>query len=504
MTAGSPGWLLRHELRLAWRTAGGGRMWLLLLFGGALWAAVHFVAWGSLSALNKLPDGQIPVPAIAIAGGVFWLFASIMVSQTVAHAVAALFDRGDLDLLLASPIPQRTVFLVRGIGIALSACLLPALLMFPFAHAGVVVGRWGLLGIYPVVIALALGSAAAGMALTMSLVALLGARRAKTVAQIMAALIGAGFFLVSQMQNMLSGNARASLSAWLRHEIQPGGWLEPESMLWWPVRAMLGEVLPILCMLAIGVGSFWFVVNLTYRRFVAGTQESGAAGKTRASKSNGPVTFTSGAVQLILFKEWKLLARDPQIISQTLLQILYLIPLVFLGLRGDKTSFMLIPGLVMMTAMLAGNLAWLTIAAEDAPELVGTSPVPISQIRWIKALAAMLPVAAMLVPLVLWWLPRDPAGALALVVCSGGGMLSACVVQIWNPRRGNRRDLKQRYKQSKFLNFLEAFGSMGWAAAAFCLNGHWVWLPLALALAACGPAAAWLLGRKVRAEGVLA
>lgn len=504
MIAGSPGWLLRHELRLAWRTTGGGRMWLLLLFGGALWAAVHFAAWGMLSALNRVPGGEVPAQAIAIAGGVFWLFASIMVSQTVAHAVAALFDRGDLDLLLASPIPQRTVFLVRGIGIALGACLLPVLLMFPFAHAGVVVGRWGLLGIYPVMLALALGCAAVGMALTMSLVALLGARRAKTVAQIMAALIGAGFFLLSQVQNMLSGSARAALSDWLRHEIQPGGWLGPDSVLWWPVRAMLGEVLPIVCMLALGVGSFWFVVNLTYRRFVAGTQESVAGGKTRSRQSSGPVAFTSGAMRLILFKEWKLLARDPQIISQTLLQVLYLIPLVFLGLRGDRTSFMLIPGLVMITAMLAGNLAWLTIAAEDAPELVGTSPVPIARIRWIKALAAMLPVAAVLLPLALWWLLRDPFGALTLVVCCGGGMLSACVVQIWNPRRGNRRDMKQRYKQSKLMNILEAFGSMGWAAVAFCFSGYWLWLPLALAVAASAPIAAWLLGRRVRAEGVLA
>ncbi len=454
--------------------------------------------------MNKLPGGQIPAQAIAIAGGVFWLFASIMVSQTVAHAVTALFDRGDLDLLLASPIPQRTVFLVRGIGIALGACLLPVLLMVPFAHAGVVVGRWGLLGIYPVMVALALGCAAVGMALTMSLVALLGARRAKTVAQILAALIGAGFFLVSQMQAMLSGPARAALSDWLRNEIQPGGWLAPESVLWWPVRAMLGEALPILCMLVIGVGGFWFVVNLTYRRFVAGTQESTAGGKTRSVQATGPVAFTGGATRLILFKEWKLLARDPQIISQTLLQILYLIPLVFIGLRGDRTSFMLIPGLVMITAMLAGNLAWLTVAAEDAPELVGTSPVPIARIRWIKALAAMLPVAAVLVPLALWWLLRDPPGALALVVCCVGGMLSACVVQIWNPQRGNRRDMKQRYKQSKLMNILEMFGSMGWAAAAFCLNGHWLWLPLALAVAASAPAAAWLLGRKIRAQGVLA
>lgn len=496
-------WLLRHELRLGWRGMGGKRVWFLLVCGAILWAFVHFGAWKLLSRLAAIEDGEIPPPAFVIAGSVFWIFASIMVSQCVAHAVAALFDRGDLDLLLSSPLSPRSIFMIRGLGIAIGACSIPSLLLLPFAHAGVAVGRIGLLGIYPVVMSLALIAAAMGMAMTMTLVRIFGARRAKTIAQIAAALIGAGFFLLSQAQNMLPRSQREALLLWLKNEAQTGGLLSPDSVLWWPVRAMLGEVLPLLLVTGIGAGFFWLVVNLTYRRFVTGTQESGATGRTAKPVASGSVRFRSGVTRALLFKEWKLLARDPQIISQTLLQVLYLIPLLFLGFRGDRSAWLIVPGFVVISSMLAGNLAWLTIAAEDAPELLGTAPVPMSRVRWIKAAAAILPVLAVLMPLALWWLLREPSAALVLLLCCLGGMASSTICQIWNPRRGNRRDMKQRYRESKLTNILETLGSFGWAGVAVCLNGYLLWLPVALFFVALGPGSAWLLGRSARRSGAL-
>lgn len=501
---GSALWLLSHELRLSWRGIGGKRTWLLLTGGAVLWAFVHLAAWILLSSRALSDVEQIPPMAMVVAGGAFWLFASIMVSQAVAHTVAALFDRGDLDLLLSSPLQPRAIFMIRGLGIAVGACFVPSLLLLPFAHAGVVAGHPAMMSIYLVILSLALASAAAGMALTMTLVRAFGARRAKTIAQIAAALIGAGFFLLSQVQTLLPKDQRQAFSDWTRQEMQAGGWLSPDSVLWWPVRAMLGEVAPLLLVVAIGVGSFWLVVNLTFRRFVSGTQESLVGGRSRSADARGPVRFRAGSARLLLFKEWKLLARDPQIISQTLLQVLYLIPLLFIGFRGGRGEWVLVPGLVVITSMLAGNLAWLTIAAEDAPELVGTSPLPMARIRWIKAAAAILPVLAVLIPLALWWLTRDPVAAFVLLLCCFGGMASSTVCHIWNPRRGNRRDMKQRYKESKLTNILEALGAFGWAGVAVCLNGYLLWLPLAMAFVVLGPGSAWVLGRSARFEAVLA
>ncbi len=505
-TPGGGTWLLHHELRLAWRGFGGIRLWILLIGGGVLWTALHLAAWSMLRGLANIDTASLPPLATAIAGGVFWLVASIMLSQSMAHSVAALFVRGDLDLLLSSPLSPRAVFMVRGVGIAVAASLLPAFMLLPFAHVGVAVGRPGLLAIYPVVASVALVCAAAGMALTMTLVKLFGARRAKTIAQIAAALIGAGFFLLSQLQSILPRGMRDAFTPWLRQALEPGGVLGPESAWWWPVRAMQGELLPLLAVMLVAVGAFWLVVNLTWRRFASGMQESVSGGRARvrrAADSGAPV-FRAGLTRVLLAKEWKLLVRDPQIISQTLLQVLYLVPMIFIGFRSDRTAWLLIPGFVVMAAMLAGNLAWLTIAAEDAPELVGIAPVSLTRIRVIKALAAVLPVLALLLPLVVWWSLRAPAAATVLLLCSLGAMASAATCHIWNPRRGDRRDMKKRYKESGLVNILETLGSFGWAAIAACLNGYLAWLPLAIAVAAIGPGSAWLLGRAARQGGALA
>ena len=106
------------------------------------------------------------------------------------------------------------------------------------------------------IIVLGLASAALGMALTMSLVRLFGARRAKTIAQVAAAMIGAGFFLLAQAQNVLPTSQRDALFSWAGSEMKAGGCFSPDSALWWPVGAMLGEPLPLWLVFAIGAGIF--------------------------------------------------------------------------------------------------------------------------------------------------------------------------------------------------------------------------------------------------------
>jgi ABC-2 type transport system permease protein len=504
MTMASLWWLLRHEMRLGWRHIGGKRLWFIGIAGGLLWVGVHLAAWALLRNAEFIRDGQHSLKPLMLMGGIFWLFVSILISQTMAHAVVALFDRGDFDLLLSSPFSSRAIFTVRGLGIAISAAGLPAYLLLPVAHVGLFTGHPGLLAMYPVVAAVGLGCAAVGIMTTITLVRLLGTQRAKIAAQVLGAIVGAGFFLLSQTQAFLPKEMKKSFAAWLARESSPGGWLGAESPLWWPAQAMQGEWLPLVAVMAIGAGGFWLVTGLTHKRFVTGTQESTGSRRTRLARNTGPTRFRHGLTRILIFKEWKLIARDPYIISQTLLQLLYLIPMIFIGITSESRAWLIVPGLVVMTAILAGNLAWLTIAAEDAPELVGTAPVPLGRVRWIKAAAAVLPVLALLVPLALWWLLRDPYLALVLVVCCLGGTASAALCHIWNPRQGKRTDLKKRYQENKLVNILETLGSMGWAGVAICMNGHWLFMPAALFFVTLGPGSAWLLGHSARQQGALA
>jgi ABC-2 type transport system permease protein len=497
---GSWPWLLGNELRLTWRGIGGGHFWFLTAAGGLLWFFMHWGAWVVMPGAPKFLQVLFQMPIMA--GGLYWLFFSLLVSQTMANTVTALIERGDLDLLLSSPLPQRAIFLVRGLSIALGAALLPAFALLPLAHAGLFRGVPGLMAVYPVVLSTALGCTAAGMLLVMTLLRLLGARRAKTAAQIMAAVIGGAFFLLFQLPNFLPAGTKKAFAAWLHTGMQNKGLFGPDSAVWWPIHAMAGEPLPLLAVMAVGIGGFFLAVNLTYRRFITGTQETVTGGRasSAAVKGSGRPVFRAGLVRVLLLKEWKLVLRDMQVISQSLLQLLYLIPLLLLGFSGGVPNQFLVPGLVAATAMLAGNLAWITINAEDAPELVATAPVPVAKVLRIKAAAAALPVLAALLPLAVWWAGRAPWAAARLLLCGAGGIVCASLIQIWNPHAANRRDLKNRMKQGGAAGYIELLSTVGWVGIAACAGEYWRWLPLAAGITAAAVLAAWHLGRAAREE----
>src|SRR4029077_3637360 len=105
-----------------------------------------------------------------------------------------------------------------------------------------------------------------------------------------------------------------------------------------------------------------------------------AGGGGRAARGERPVAIGPAApARALRRKEWTLLLRDPWLASQTLMQLLYLLPPALLLWRSfvdDSGALALIvPVLIMAAGQLAGGLAWLTISGEDAPDLVAAAPV---------------------------------------------------------------------------------------------------------------------------------
>ena len=77
-------------------------------------------------------------------------------------------------------------------------------------------------------------------------------------------------------------------------------------------------------------------------------------------------------------KEWTLLGAIHGW-SQTLMQVLYLLPpalLLWRNFSGEAGALVvLVPVFVMAAGQLAGGLAWLAVSGEDAPDLVATAPI---------------------------------------------------------------------------------------------------------------------------------
>ena len=157
-------WLLRHDLRLAGRDlrAAGKRqrrtVGTVLL---AVVALLHLLGFAMAPMLARLHETDraraLLVGSFALAGA-FALF----LSKAISEATDALFQRGDLDLLLSSPLPMRRVLTSRLLAIAVNAGFLPLLLVVPLVNGMVLRGEFAWIGVYPVLASLSVVAAAGG------------------------------------------------------------------------------------------------------------------------------------------------------------------------------------------------------------------------------------------------------------------------------------------------------------------------------------------------------
>lgn len=479
---GTVAWLLWHELRLAWYGAGGrkagaagdGRargpgktaLGLLLL----AWAALHLLAWVTVDRLAGMAAGDprilLAVSAILLAGTTF------MLSSAIKSSVLVLFDRADLDLLLSSPLPSRSIFTVRLAGVGATTAALYLFFLAPFAHAGLLQGQWRWLGLYPAVIAVALLCACAAMLLTLGLVRLLGARRTRVVAQIIGALAGALLLIASQVQSLAPAGSRARLGAAAARWTREGGLPAGDSLLWLPARAVLGEPLPVLALALLALAVFVASARLTHRFFVLGLQQAASRGRVAMARpGRGPrLHFGRGLFHTVVVKEWRLILRDPHLLSQVLLQLLYLLPLCVLVFRSAEVQLQAIgAGLTLLCGSLAGALAWIALSAEDAPDLLLSSPASAGVLRRAKLAAAVMPVLVLVAVPLLWLVVRAPAGGLVACFTVGGAVLGAGLIVSWCGRPAARSDFRGRNKGGLAMNLLELFNNLAWGTMAWLL-----------------------------------
>ena len=249
------------------------------------------------------------------------------------------------------------------------------------------------------------------------------------------------------------------------------GLFAPSSPLWLPGRAALGEALPLLGLVALALGAYLLTVGRTHRFFVHGLQQ--AAGMDRvARKLAGGVRFRfrSSLFDTIVVKEWRLIARDPHLISQVLLQLVYLAPLLILILRGGEAPEPAIgAGLSLLCSSLTGGLAWIVISAEDAPDLLRSSPAAARTIRLAKLAAATMPALLIVALPLLWLIVRGPLAGLLVAFTVSGAVLSSGLIVLWVGRPAPRSNFKARGKENFLCTMLELLTTLSWGGLAWAL-----------------------------------
>lgn len=489
MSAGSVPWLLRHELRLAWRGGARSNRRLVAVMLLAAFVVLAVVAGLPLSyLLQRWTPSLTPSLALGL-DAVLVLIVSLMLSQTISQAVETFYSRRDLDLLLSSPIPASRVLAVRCLSLAATTTATYLALLAPILLTIAVMGHPRWLNLFLVLVAAGLLATTFGLLAAMGLFALIGPRRTRTAAQMLAAFVGAAFFLAAQVFNFARDLVGARFAAVVE------GWLDsgafgPSSPLSWPARAALGEPGPALGLLAGAGGLFVLTVSVLGRRFAdnAAAAVGRHAGRTPRSDRAGAGGFARTLTGTVVRKELKLLRRDPQLISQVCLRLLYLFPLLFLlwrsGGHGDGVAVSsLAAAVVFLTGQLAGSLAWVTVSGEDAPDLLAVAPAGAAPLRRAKALAALIPVGVvMAVPLAGFAVVSPWAGLVALAGCAAAAC-SAALLALWLGKPGARRDFNKRQSGSVLANLAEFVIGGAWSGAtALAVAGSlWTLAPIAFA-----------------------
>jgi ABC-2 type transport system permease protein len=353
--------------------------------------------------------------------------------------------------------------------IALAVTVMALVVFAPFVDVLAIKGgpRW--LAAFGVVIALGLLATAVAIALTVAMFHLLGPKRTRLAAQILAAVIGAAFIIGLQIAGIMSYGTLSRFAV-LTSEAAAAAAPDADSVIWWPVRALLGDPAALLSMLAAGMFGLGVTMALFSSRIGNDIVRATATASSPRRRRAGSAFYRLSRQQALWRKELLLLRRDPWLVSQTLMQLLYLVPPALFLWRsfGDLSgaAVLVTPVIVMAAGQLSGGLAWLTISGEDARDLVATAPLSPARVVRAKVEIVLLIIAAVFAPLVLPLALASPAQAIVAALGVGLAASSATAIQLWFRVEARRTQFRRRQTASRFATFAEAFASIGWAATA--------------------------------------
>jgi len=467
--------LLSHELLLSWRNfraTGKGRTIRRIIFYGVMIALLGFGGYWAARLLSEVR----PEPTPLLLGGVSVAFAvllTLMLSQSLLLITETLYQRGDLDLLLSSPISPWRVIIVRMSAIAINVGLFYLILTGAVFVWLPVFGGWAWMSFAPSVLMLTFFAVALGLVVARLLFATIGPKNTRVAAQVLGSIIGAAFFIATQVPRLFEDESRAQAFQQLYMRLAPV--LGDPAAAWsLPARAAVGVGNDFWIWTAIALGAYVVAVWWYAAGFARDAAAISGLGSRKRRKVGGVRAMRGGVNATLVRKEWRLLLRDPLLLSQILLQLLYLAPFfaVFatrLGrdegiTRFDAGGFA--SGFVILVTSLAASLAWLCVSAEDAPDLIASAPVPRDQMDNAKAFAAAAPAAALLIPPVIGAaIVVSPIAALWLLIGGSAAIISTCLIAIWYQAPGNRKEFRRRTRGSLLLNLGRVLVSFAWIGA---------------------------------------
>lgn len=468
-------WFARHELTLAWRD------WAAMMSGGktrreravvvgtlAFIAILHWIAYAIVAPLVKNGVELSPLTLVNITATLFLSF-SMILSQAIEQVTRSFYARADLDLILSSPAPSQHLFAVRIGSIAITGFLMTSLLAAPFINTAAVLDGTHWLSAYGVLTAMSMIATGLAISVSVALFRAVGPKRTRFIAQVIAAIVGAALLIGLQVAAVLTYGNLSRMEV-LRSDMVLKHAPDVDSLFWLPAKAVLGETSSMLVLGLFSTAFLLIVIRAYAGRFSAqAIATAGVADDIKVNAGTSRQFRKQSTMQALRAKEWALLKRDPWLASQTLMQILYLLPPALLLWRDMGTTthvhVILAPVLVMAFGQLSGGLSWLAISGEDAPDLVATAPLLSRALIRAKIESVLAVIAVTSSPFLLALAWASAWGAAVTAIGIGCAAAAGIAIQMWFRISANRSHFRRRQTASKAATFAEAFSSIFWAGA---------------------------------------
>jgi ABC-2 type transport system permease protein len=455
-------WFAAHEARLMWRDGvammtGGYPARRIALIIVLVVAAVLLHLLANAIVTPWIAAGIVPDKGtLVLITGTGFLFWTVMLSQALESVTRAYYSRSDLDLIFSSPASSRQLFAVRTGITAATTLLLACLLASPVIDVLVLHDGPHWLMAYLVLAALSALSTAIAVLITVALFRIARPKRTRLISQIIAAVIGAGFVIGIQAIAILHFGNMSSRFAVFSDPQFVAAMPALDSLVWAPAKAALGDWPALLGLVTLGGGALVATIAFASSGYGQSAIAAASVGQQRATQQRGKVEFRPRSQkQQLRVKEWKLLARDPWLLS------------------------------------------WLAISGEDAHDLVVTAPVSADAVLQAKIEAVATVVLVVLTPIIILMLFASLELAATTAVFAALSSGSATAIQLWFRVPMRRSMFRRRQVASRVSTIAEALSSIFWAGTAVLIAGdQYLIAILPAVLASITLAVAWSLSPK--------
>jgi len=427
LTLLSPKWLMARARAVSAERGRGARWAILGVVGIVFWG----VAFGLLYRVLRYFAGVEEIGAL-LAGKLLGLlllsFAAILLLSNIIAALSSFFLARDLDLLVSSPTDWLPLYGSRLFETALHSSWMVVLLAFPMLsayglafHGGFLYIAAAVAGFLPFLII----PAALGSAITLVLVNVFPARRARDILSVIGVLAAAGlvvlFRLIRPEQlarpegfrslvefiSVLRGSSSPFLpSDWLQRllmgSLTGGGDPLPLYLLWTTAAGLV----------VLGALLHWRLYSIGFTRAQEGAQRFAREGSGTRLVRNVLSPLGTLRRELVL-KELRVFFRDStqwsQLILLAVLVVVYVVNIRYLPLTGDGMTFFIVNIIPFLNLALSGFVL-ASIAARflfPAVSLEGrtwwllrSSPMSMRDLLWAKFWTGTLPLLALAVGIV--------------------------------------------------------------------------------------------------------